>query len=504
MHPVVSARMKTGATNDPHPAKTATRATRTADPLVTEAIQLRADLRESPSRPLDLRTRLVMQERNWTASDMTRTGQLSRDHRTLEAIAHEDARGEPRHSPNAPRARNVSSRSPDFSGVRLHADAHARAAARRLGARAFTFGEHIYTDPAQMSAAPSRDELLAHELSHVMQQRALGRRFMQPRLIASGSADDIERFITLAEAAMGEDLQHDPATGEITAVATLPNPPTSPAFAAAMHRIIDDPAQDAEAHFGTAQPRVAVGAFPQPSDLTGSREQHIDIDDVEAIEAGAPGNGLGKLAHELTENYTAHAAVPAAGVDLFAAAHQAGLSAESDVAEDTVGPGRRVADVDTPAVGNTFTRVQDFENYYLVFDLTRDPATNDFSVTNARQAARDNISITVIDHFVTGSAAIPPGNAARIAAAAADVAANPASTVRIEGFTDTVGTAVVNVILSNLRAEAGEAALRAAGVAGGRMHAVGEGQSSPVAPNTSEANRARNRRIVITVDQPAP
>ena len=393
----------------------------------------------------------------------------------------------------------------DFSQVRIHADNRSAEMADALNAEAFTFGRDLYFGAGTLRPRTvESNRLLSHELAHVVQQRTRGRRFVQPRLLATGDLADIERFIALAEPAMGEDLEWDPATNEITAVASLATPATSPAFAAAMHRIIDDPAQDAEAHFGEAQPLVAVGAFPQPSDMTGPTEQQIDMDDVENIEAGAPGNGLGKLAHELTENYTAHAAVAVAGVDQFPAAHDAGVSAESDVAEDTVGPGRRVADVDTAAVGNTFTRVQDFENYYLVFDLTRDPATNDFSVSNARQAPRVNVGTYPIDNFATGSAVLPAGAAAQIAAAAADVAANDSATVRVEGFTDSVGSTVGNIVLGSDRADAVQAALVAAGVAAGRIHSVGLGESQFVAPNDTDANRALNRRVVIIVDRPGP
>lgn len=393
----------------------------------------------------------------------------------------------------------------DFSQVRIHADHRAAEMADALNAEAFTVGRDLYFGAGKLQPRTlASNRLLSHELAHVVQQQTLGRRFVQPRLLATGTAADIDRFIALAEPAMGEDLEWDPVTNEITVVGPLAAPATSPVFSAAMHRIIDDPAQDAEAHFGAAQPRVAVGAFPQPADMTGATEQRIDMDDVENIEAGAPGNGLGKLAHELTENYTAHGAVAAAGVSQFPAAHDAGVSAESDVAEDIVGPGRRVANVDTPAVGNTFTRVQDFENYYLTFDLTRDPATNDFSVTNAQQAPRVNVGTYTIDSFATGSAALPAGAPAQIAAAAADVAANDAATVRVEGFTDSVGATVDNLILGINRADAVQAALVAAGVGGGRIHAVGLGESQFVAPNNTDANRARNRRVVIIVDRPGP
>jgi flagellar motor protein MotB len=43
-----------------------------------------------------------------------------------------------------------------------------------------------------------------------------------------------------------------------------------------------------------------------------------------------------------------------------------------------------------------------------------------------------------------------------------------------------------------------------AGVDELRIHAVGLSDSQPVAPNDTEVNRAQNRRVVITVAQPAP
>jgi outer membrane protein OmpA-like peptidoglycan-associated protein len=477
------------------------RRNRVATPLAIQARQLQADMKRSVGRSLDESFRSEMESRFGVGPDSGSTrASLPSGYGALEA--HADATAVAAAVERDTRAGGLAA---DFSGVRLHADGYARSAVRQLGAQAFTIGENVYADPAIMaSPRAARDGVIAHELAHVVQQRQLGRTFLQPKLIASGTDADVNRFITLAEAAMGEHLVRDPATNEITAVASLATPATSPAFSAAMHRIIDDPVQNAEAHFGTGQARVAVGAFPTPSDLTGSTEQRIDIDDVEAIEAGAPGNGLGKLAHELTENYEAHAAAPVAGVDRFGPAHEAGVSAESDVAEDTVGPGRRVADVDTPVVGNTFTRVQDFENYYLVFDLTRNPATNDFTVSKARRAPRVNISTTVIDHYVTGSSAVPAAGGPLIAAAAASVAANASATVRIEGFTDSVGSPATNIILSNQRATDAAAALTAAGVGGGRIHTVGLGETRFVAANDNDAHRALNRRVVIIIDRPGP
>lgn len=63
----------------------------------------------------------------------------------------------------------------DFSGVRVHADTEAANAAQRLGARAYTLGEHIVFGAAQYAPASTHGlHLLAHELTHVLQQRGSG------------------------------------------------------------------------------------------------------------------------------------------------------------------------------------------------------------------------------------------------------------------------------------------------------------------------------------------
>ncbi len=59
----------------------------------------------------------------------------------------------------------------DLSGVRIHTDSHAQAAARRLGAQAFTMGRDVAFARDRWSPH-SREgrSLLAHELAHVAQQ----------------------------------------------------------------------------------------------------------------------------------------------------------------------------------------------------------------------------------------------------------------------------------------------------------------------------------------------
>lgn len=60
----------------------------------------------------------------------------------------------------------------DFGGVRIHTDALAGASARAIGADAFTYGDSIAFGPGLFAPdTVTGTRLLAHELTHVLQQR---------------------------------------------------------------------------------------------------------------------------------------------------------------------------------------------------------------------------------------------------------------------------------------------------------------------------------------------
>ncbi len=88
------------------------------------------------------------------------------------SIAHEAVRSPGQPLEAATRAHFESRLGQDFSSVRVHADGDAARAAQAVEARAFTIGQHIAFasgEYAPTSSAGSR--LLAHELTHVVQQR---------------------------------------------------------------------------------------------------------------------------------------------------------------------------------------------------------------------------------------------------------------------------------------------------------------------------------------------
>src|SRR5690606_12530548 len=62
----------------------------------------------------------------------------------------------------------------DFSGVKIHTDSRAIQLNRNLNARAFTVGSDIYFNQGQYNPHSSEGRrLLAHELTHVVQQQGL-------------------------------------------------------------------------------------------------------------------------------------------------------------------------------------------------------------------------------------------------------------------------------------------------------------------------------------------
>ena len=79
----------------------------------------------------------------------------------------------------------------------------------------------------------------------------------------------------------------------------------------------------------------------------------------------------------------------------------------------------------------------------------------------------------------------------------------PETNILVEGHTDNVGTPEYNMGLSQRRADAVGDYLKTAGVSSSRLIIKWYGESQPKVENTSDANRALNRRVqfVITANE---
>ena len=101
--------------------------------------------------------------------------------------------------------------------------------------------------------------------------------------------------------------------------------------------------------------------------------------------------------------------------------------------------------------------------------------------------------------FQTGAAAIAPESTA-IVEEVADFMKNRAElAVEVQGHTDSAGTPLTNQTLSQNRAQAVADMLVRLGIDASRITVKGYGDSKPLAPNTTEANRNKNNRVQIVV-----
>lgn len=74
------------------------------------------------------------------------------------------------------------------------------------------------------------------------------------------------------------------------------------------------------------------------------------------------------------------------------------------------------------------------------------------------------------------------------------------TSVTVRGHADATGSDSYNMQLSQRRAGSVSGYLSSQGVGGGRLNAVGYGESQPIASNATVQGRAQNRRVEIVID----
>ncbi len=99
--------------------------------------------------------------------------------------------------------------------------------------------------------------------------------------------------------------------------------------------------------------------------------------------------------------------------------------------------------------------------------------------------------------FDTGRADIKPNMRPILDQFAQGLSGQPNTEVRIIGHTDSTGSDDLNDRLSMQRAQATKSYLAARGVDPNRIVIAGRGEHEPVADNSSDAGRAKNRRVEI-------
>ena len=119
---------------------------------------------------------------------------------------------------------------------------------------------------------------------------------------------------------------------------------------------------------------------------------------------------------------------------------------------------------------------------------------------NLRDALREGAVLSFDNiYFASGSATLKPESFSILDSVAILLRDNPNARVQIAGHTDSDGSESFNQTLSENRAQSVYRYLVSKGITGNRLTTIGYGESMPVVPNNSAANKAKNRRIEFTV-----
>ena len=125
------------------------------------------------------------------------------------------------------------------------------------------------------------------------------------------------------------------------------------------------------------------------------------------------------------------------------------------------------------------------------------------SVAETTETARGVIVSLSGILFDVGKATLKPASQLSVAKLAGILTVFSNMNLSIEGYTDSTGSADLNMRLSMDRARSVYEFLMTQGVPNSRMKYQGFGPENPVAPNDTETNRARNRRVEVVLTQAA-
>lgn len=245
----------------------------------------------------------------------------------------------------------------DFSGVRVHTGAEAHSLNRAVNAIAFTTGQDIFfRDGAYDPASSSGRELLAHELTHVVQQG--GRVAVQSKLVV-GEPDDAyeqeaDRVAKLVVANLDMPVVTETASPNVSPVHRLDacgehstSGGVCEEFRAKGEGIVQDLEVD-QVSFGIVQrgPNDATPPAPQPAApehpyLVGGvsyTEKQYDIAVVEVADLWTAGNGIVAKQKTAVARFCSKSAAGAdKEPDFIESAFQTAVMAIIGIATDGVG-----------------------------------------------------------------------------------------------------------------------------------------------------------------------
>jgi outer membrane protein OmpA-like peptidoglycan-associated protein len=150
--------------------------------------------------------------------------------------------------------------------------------------------------------------------------------------------------------------------------------------------------------------------------------------------------------------------------------------------------------------GKTWFKLENSGSYYYQTIVTEkqmeQEVTADASSLSDELNKSGHVAVYGIN-FDTGKATIQPGSESVLGEIVKLLQQNPALKLRVEGHTDNQGNAAANQAVSEKRAQAVVAWLTGKGISPSRLTAKGFGASKPVADNSTDEGRGKNRRVEL-------
>jgi outer membrane protein OmpA-like peptidoglycan-associated protein len=427
----------------------------------------------------------------------------------------------------------------DFSQVRLHSDTAAAESARALNANAYTVGQDIVFGSGKLAPATKDGaRLLAHELTHVVQQ---GQSAQQIQRDDKGSDDDRE-YATGAEVEKalinylnnawdvqgGRELQvDDNVRTALSKLATAVKPEEL------LRVSIEDFAKRVRQDLGEKIPRsqmVHLYKLREPKPKKKHAPSKTVVEKVKE-KANKTVQDLGKRPEDVRP--PSGEAYPPGGQPKMVEGGAKGQQKSPDIPVAPVGdvidkgtggeirknpppyrpegtqPSKEeggTTDVSAPTVGRRrregptgpFLRPPDLDKPTMDLDLD----LGEGLAKEAKPMEASFIGSVTIDGFVTGKDDIPAGKTDRLTSTAKIIVALlkqfPASTIRVTGHTDAVGEEVDNLGLGQRRADSAQAFLVAKGIPAESIRTQSAG-ATRLLVNTQNAE-PQNRRVEIVFE----
>ncbi len=138
----------------------------------------------------------------------------------------------------------------------------------------------------------------------------------------------------------------------------------------------------------------------------------------------------------------------------------------------------------------------DCEAYTL--DIVKIEGMNQDVTANAMfEKVNSGQPLTLYINFETGKSTIKSESQNIINELFIMLTNNPTMKITVEGHTDNVGDSAANKILSEQRATSIKTSLINKGISSDRIQTIGYGQDKPIADNSTENGKAKNRRVEI-------